>query len=166
MEVRPAAVAGRFYSADANQLHQNVTDLLSQHNNETRLDGNQALSGLIVPHAGLVFSGSTAANAYRLLREMKNRFKRVLLVGPSHRVAFYGCALPKHRYFSTPLGNIRLDTGAIEQLVDVSNVHYNDHAHAEEHSLEVQLPFLQLCLNDFELIPLLTGSIELLMSLI
>ncbi len=81
-------------------------------------------------------------------------------MGPNHRVAFHGCALPKHCSFSTPLGNIPLDTGAIEQLVNNPNCHYNNHAHAEEHSLEVQLPFLQRCLSDFELIPLLTGTVD------
>ncbi|MGF1771738.1 AmmeMemoRadiSam system protein B [Vibrio wakamikoensis] len=160
MEVRPTAVAGRFYFADANQLHQHLTQLLSLYNEVAKLDDNHPLSGLIVPHAGFIFSGSTAAAAYSLLKDTKNQFKRVLLVGPNHRVAFHGCALPKHRSFSTPLGNIPLDTRAIEHMVNDPHCHYNDHAHAEEHCLEVQLPFLQHCLSDFELIPLLTGTVD------
>lgn len=160
MEVRPTAVAGRFYFADANQLHQHVTQLVSSHSESAMLGDNQALLGLIVPHAGYVFSGSTAAAAYSLLKDKKDQFQRVLLVGPNHRVAFHGCALPRHRSFSTPLGNIALDTMAIRQLVNDPSCHYNDLAHAEEHSLEVQLPFLLHCLSDFKLIPLLTGTVD------
>ncbi|GMQ48528.1 AmmeMemoRadiSam system protein B [Vibrio sp. 10N] len=160
MDVRPTAVAGRFYDANTEQLQRHVSQLMSPFLGKERFTPNEQLVGLIVPHAGYLFSGATAASGYAILKARTPPFKRVLLVGPNHRVAFQGCALPSHHYFATPLGTVPLDTDAIEQLASDPHCHYLDHAHAQEHSLEVQIPFLQACLKDFKLIPLLTGSID------
>jgi AmmeMemoRadiSam system protein B len=113
---------------------------------------------LIVPHAGYVYSGSVAASAYRLLTTLRERIKRVVLVGPAHRVYFRGMAIPAASGFASPLGEVNLDGNALALLSDCADVVVSDQAHAQEHSLEVQLPFLQSVLDDFTLVPILVGD--------
>ncbi len=120
--------------------------------------GKLTPKAIISPHAGYIYSGAIAANAYSLLSPLRNKIKRVLLLGPAHRVYVKGMALPSHSHFATPLGNISLDVDAFNQLERLPFVERNDAAHAEEHSLETQLPFLQKTLNDFLLIPVLVGD--------
>lgn len=112
---------------------------------------------LIVPHAGYIYSGSTAAMAYATLAPWRSTIRRVILLGPTHRVAVDGLALPKSNVFATPLGNIRIDAAAIAQLAEVPGLIFSDHVHAQEHSLEVHLPFLQRVLDDFSLLPIAVG---------
>jgi AmmeMemoRadiSam system protein B len=114
-----------------------------------------SVHALIVPHAGYVYSGSVAAHAYALLRGAA--FERVVLLGPSHRVALQGVALPTVSRFRTPLGDVMLDTDCMRKLGRLSGVEQRDDAHAMEHCLEVQLPFLQTVLNEFRLIPAVVG---------
>ncbi len=151
--IRPAAVAGLFYPANPDELHQQVSDLLAS----ASAAGEPPLA-LIVPHAGYIYSGPTAASAYINLLPLRNKIQRVILFGPSHRVAFRGLATSSASVFTTPLGNIRLDVHATAQLNQLPQVQVFDAAHAQEHSLEVQLPFLQEVLDEFELVPIVVGD--------
>ena len=150
---RPTAVAGLFYPADATTLRNDVAALLAAAT--SRLPS--APRALIVPHAGYVYSGPIAASAYAALRPFGGHFERVLLIGPSHRVAFRGAALPTVDAFHSPLGRVPLDLEAMCRLDAIDGVVRRDDAHAQEHSLEVQLPFLQLALRDFRLVPVAVG---------
>lgn len=153
---RPPAVAGTFYSGDAATLTQTVDHLLAA----TRQQAAVCPKALIVPHAGYVYSGSTAATAYALLAPWAERIRRVILLGPTHRVAVDGIALPKSGAFATPLGSIRLDTQAIASIAELPQIVFSEPAHAFEHSLEVHLPFLQRVLPQFTLVPLAVGHVS------
>jgi AmmeMemoRadiSam system protein B/AmmeMemoRadiSam system protein A len=154
--VRPAAVAGMFYPALPHELARDVDDMLA----------HSAASGfapgfpkaLIVPHAGYVYSGSVAAEAYDKLRPARGIVRRVVLLGPCHRVPVRGLALPESTAFTTPLGQVPIDREAIESLAGLSQVVVSRAVHAEEHALEVQLPFLQRVLGEFSLVPLAVGA--------
>jgi hypothetical protein len=159
---RPAAVAGLFYPADVVTLARTVGQLLERAA-ETAGPAGQADSGaapkaLIVPHAGYVYSGATAAQAYALLAPQRHQIRRVLLLGPVHRVPVRGLALPDAQAFETPLGRVEIDAQAIAELHGLPQVTISRAAHAQEHSLEVQLPFLQAVLRDFKLLPLAVGE--------
>ncbi len=154
MSTRAAAVAGYFYDANASRLQHHINELLTA---ESAV--SSALpKALIVPHAGYIYSGSTAAYAFRCLLTDPDQVKRVLLVGPAHRVYVDGMAIPSVDSFSTPLGNITLDVKGLADIRSLPGVQVSDEAHREEHSLEVQLPFLQTVLNDFTLIPVVVGG--------
>ena len=154
--VRPAAVAGMFYPADPRMLAAEVDELLGGVEQPApRLAYPKAL---IVPHAGYVYSGGVAAHAYDELAAARGSVRRVVLLGPTHRVAVRGLAVPSAGFFATPLGNVRLDTAALQSLRDLPQVVTSDAAHAREHSLEVQLPFLQKMLGDFALAPFAVGA--------
>jgi hypothetical protein len=112
---------------------------------------------LIVPHAGYIYSGPVAASAYALLAPFSDRIKRVVLLGPTHRVAISGLALPGADAFDTPLGRVNIDPDAVQKIIDMPQVSVNPQTHAMEHSLEVHLPFLQTLLPDFKLLPLAVG---------
>ena len=152
--VRPPAVAGSFYPGDQANLSDLVDDLLSHSENRF----HHFARAFIVPHAGYQYSGSTAAEAYSLIAKQKDNIERVVLLGPCHREWISGIAVPSCDNFSSPLGDIPLDTHAINQIAALPQVTVSDKAHKEEHSLEVQLPFLQRSLNDFKLIPLAIGD--------
>jgi AmmeMemoRadiSam system protein B len=113
---------------------------------------------LIAPHAGYVYSGPIAASAYARLAVVAERISRVVLIGPSHRVPFSGLAVSDADYFRTPLGDIPIDRHSIQRLESLPQVIHLEAAHTQEHSLEVQLPFLQVVLNEFKLIPLVVGD--------
>ncbi|MBS1142735.1 MAG: hypothetical protein H6R14_141 [Proteobacteria bacterium] len=151
--IRPPAVAGTFYPGDYRLLAETVDQLLKT------APPTQAAQpkALIVPHAGYIYSGPTAAIAYAGLSAWASSIRRVVLLGPTHRVAVEGIALPESDTFSTPLGSIPLDRVAIDGLADLPYIVFSDHAHAFEHSLEVHLPFLQRVLDDFTLVPLAVG---------
>ncbi len=153
--VRPAAVAGFFYPDDPSELGTTVEQLL---NNVDR-PGKPA-KALIVPHAGYIYSGPTAARAYAGLRQLRDKIRRVVLLGPAHRVHTQGIALSSATHFATPLGNIATDIDAQEQIKRFNYVHFNDAAHLREHSIEVHLPFLQVVIDDFILTPLIVGNTE------
>ena len=150
---RPAAVAGMFYPGNPVELAASVDQLLA----EAPTGETPQPKVLIVPHAGYIYSGATAAMAYASLAPWRASIRRVILLGPTHRVAVNGIALPKSEAFATPLGNIRLDAAAIAQLAELPQIVFSDHVHAQEHSLEVHLPFLQRVLDDFTLVPLAVG---------
>ena len=153
---RPAAVAGAFYPRNAARLGAEIAEML---------DGVGSLEPkfgfpkvLIVPHAGYIYSGAVAAHAYDELAAARGIVKRVVLIGPAHFVGGRGLALPECEAFETPLGRIPLDTAAIAALANLKQVVRSAAAHAKEHSLEVQLPFLQRMLGDFSLVPIAAGS--------
>ena len=154
-ETRPAAVAGFFYPADPSQLGAEVAGYLA--NAETAADG-PVPKALIAPHAGYAYSGPIAASAYRLLTPAADRIRRVVLLGPAHRVAIRGLAAPSVEAFQTPLGPVSIDRAAIDEIVALPQVAIDDEAHREEHSLEVHLPFLQRVLGEFSLVPLVVGG--------
>jgi AmmeMemoRadiSam system protein B len=151
--IREPAVAGLFYPADPAELHNAVQALLSSVSAE-----GPAPKALIAPHAGYPYSGPVAASAYARLHSVRGQIRRVVLLGPSHRVAFYGIARSSAAFFRTPLGDITVDQAALEGIADLPQVHLLDEAHALEHSLEVHLPFLQEVLDDFKLVPLVVGD--------
>ncbi|HET9349948.1 MAG TPA: AmmeMemoRadiSam system protein B [Burkholderiales bacterium] len=155
LSVRPAAVAGMFYPGEARALAAEVDDLLGGVSEfAPRLGYPKAL---IVPHAGYIYSGGVAARAYDELAPARGFVKRVVLLGPTHRVAVRGLAMPSAGGFATPLGTVRVDNAALDSVRDLPQVVVSDAAHAMEHSLEVQLPFLQKMLGDFALAPLAVG---------
>ncbi len=117
-----------------------------------------APKALIAPHAGYIYSGAVAASAYARLRAVRHLIRRVVLLGPAHRMPFRGLATSSARVFETPLGAIQLDQDALAVLAGLSQVQVLDEAHRREHSLEVQLPFLQMALAEFTLVPLVVGD--------
>jgi len=151
---RPPAVAGSFYPAFPEELAAEVRSLLADAPAAT----GPVPKAIIAPHAGYVYSGPTAAAIYARLAPARDRIRRVVLLGPVHRVAVDGLALPDAEAFATPLGKIPLDKEAIDSLADLPQVCVSAAAHAHEHSLEVHLPFLQTVLGDFTLVPLAVGD--------
>lgn len=151
--VRQAAVAGYFYPGEARELSRTVNALL-----EAAPRATTDPRALIAPHAGYIYSGPVAATAYRQLSAQRQRTKRVLLLGPSHRVAFRGLAVCSAESYATPLGEVAIDIEARDALLGLPQVHVLDEAHAQEHSLEVHLPFLLAVLDDFLLVPVVVGD--------
>jgi AmmeMemoRadiSam system protein B len=156
-QVRQAAVAGAFYPGQPAVLLNNVKALLAQAARVASAT-SAAPKAIIVPHAGYIYSGATAALAYSLLASVRDSIRRVVLLGPVHRVPVRGLALPDADSFATPLGNIEIDQAGVAAISLLRQVVLSRAAHALEHSLEVQLPFLQLALADFKLLPLAVGD--------
>jgi AmmeMemoRadiSam system protein B len=155
-QIRNPAVAGLFYPDDPAELQHQLRGFLSR---EASVENRP--KALIVPHAGYIYSGPVAASAYAQLAPIREQIQRVVLLGPAHRVGFRGLAATSAEYFSTPLGLVRIDRGAMDDILSLPQVRIFDDAHLEEHSLEVQLPFLQTVLEkDFGLIPLVVGETE------
>ena len=150
--IRLPAVAGLFYPAETQQLQHDVQQLLAH----VKFQDTKP-KALIVPHAGYIYSGAIAAKAYACLSPIATRIRRVVLLGPTHRVAVHGLALPNVDVFATPLGPVQLDAELIKEIAHLPQVTISDAAHAMEHSLEVQLPFLQCVLGEFTLLPLAVG---------
>ena len=153
--IRPAAVAGLFYPDDPATLKRTIADLLAS---AVVTASSQPPKALIVPHAGYIYSGPVAASAYARLDALRGRIRRVVLLGPTHRVYVRGLALPEAERFATPLGEVPLDREGMQRLARLPQVTRSAAAHAQEHSLEVQLPFLQQVLGDFQLLPLAVGE--------
>jgi AmmeMemoRadiSam system protein B len=151
--VRTPAVAGLFYPIETQQLTQEVQQLLAGAKSYDLVP-----KALIVPHAGYIYSGAIAATAYATLQAVASTIKRVILLGPAHRVAIRGLALPGVDAFETPLGQVKLDADCAHTISKLSQVTVNNEAHESEHSLEVQLPFLQQMLTEFTLLPLAVGA--------
>lgn len=152
--VRPPAVAGLFYPANPRELEAMVDGFLA----EATPTGAAPPKALIVPHAGYIYSGPIAASAFRQLERLRDTVTRVVLLGPSHRVPLLGLAVSSAALFHTPLGDIPVDRALCDRLAALPQVHPLDQAHAMEHSLEVQLPFLQRTLDAFQLVPLVVGD--------
>jgi len=154
---RPAAVAGMFYPESAAILARDVAKLLSDAAPQPRFHPK----AIIAPHAGYIYSGAVAASVFAPLAALRGTIRRVVLLGPTHRVAVDGLALPACSAFETPLGVVPVDQSAVSAIKDLSQIVVSDAAHAQEHSLEVQLPFLQSVfgrdLDSFSLLPLAVG---------
>ena len=153
---RPPAVAGMFYPADPDQLREDIEHYLA-----TATPAKFTPKAIIAPHAGYIYSGPVAASAYASLKTAHNKIKHVVLLGPAHRVPFVGLAAPSVGSFSTPLGKIPINQALIQQLQRLPQVVTLDAAHELEHSLEVQLPFLQVMLDEFDLLPLVVGDADM-----
>jgi MEMO1 family protein len=154
LNVRPPAVAGSFYPHAPGELSATVEALLFK----AEPSGQRPLLGVIAPHAGYIYSGPVAASAFVEVASHRHGFARVLLIGPPHYLPVRGIAAPSARCFATPLGEVAIDTDTIASLVGAGLASIDDRAHAPEHSLEVELPFLQTVLRNFTLIPLLVGD--------
>ena len=153
--IRPAAVAGMFYPDNPAELEHVVAGLLA---NAKRDGAAPVPKALIVPHAGYIYSGPVAASAYARLETLRGRIRRVVLLGPTHRVYVRGLALPDAERFATPLGDVALDRAGMQAIAGLPQVITSAAAHQMEHSLEVQLPFLQQALGEFTLLPLAVGE--------
>jgi hypothetical protein len=156
--VRPPAVAGQFYPGDPASLAAEVREYLAASPLQHRPQ-RPPPKALIVPHAGYVYSGPVAATAYACLAPAHAAIRRVVLLGPSHRVALRGMALCTASHYATPLGLIPLDQEGAARIRHLPGVSVMDRAHASEHSLEVHLPFLQTVLDEgFTLLPIVVGE--------
>lgn len=153
-KLRSPAVAGMFYPADPDDLRDAVCGFLAD------CQRGAAPKAMIVPHAGYIYSGPVAATAYARLSAAADTIRRVVLLGPSHYVGFHGLAATEADFFTTPLGSIPLDKAAIKSITHLPQVLVLEQAHVREHSLEVQLPFLQTVLKEFKLVPLVVGEAE------
>lgn len=151
--LRPAAVAGMFYPGSAAVLSSDIKQMLSVAA-EKRMSRPKAV---IVPHAGYIYSGPVAASVYAPLAALRGSIRRIVLLGPTHRCAVNGLATPASTGFATPLGVVPVDQPALAAIADLPQIVVSDAAHAQEHSLEVQLPFLQTVLGEFSLLPLAVG---------
>jgi AmmeMemoRadiSam system protein B len=145
-----------FYPGDERELREVVSEYLRQHSSSAPAAPPKAL---IVPHAGYIYSGGIAAAAYSTVASLRQVIRRVVLIGPSHRVYLRGMAVPAATSFATPLGNVAIDQTLKASLLQSGAVIESDTPHAQEHCLEVQLPFLQLLFDDFTLLPLVLGSV-------
>src|SRR4051812_12683945 len=154
--LRPVAVAGMFYPGEPPALAAEVASYLAQA--ECAPPPARAPKAIIAPHAGYMYSGPIAGSVYSQLAALRGTVKRVVLAGPAHRVYVTGAAVPSAEAFDSPLGPVPLDTEAIAKLRALPFVEVSDAAHAQEHCLEVHLPFLQAVLGDFRLVPIVVGD--------
>jgi AmmeMemoRadiSam system protein B len=157
-DVRPAAVAGMFYSAAPEALAADLRAYLGEAAARGAAAGGSWPKALIVPHAGYVYSGPIAASAYARLAPGRRTIRRVVLFGPAHRVPVRGLALPSAAGFATPLGTVAVDRDAVALALTLPQVRQSDAVHAMEHALEVQIPFLQAVLERFEIVPFAVGD--------
>ena len=157
--IRPAAVAGLFYTDVPSDLASEVQGLLEVASAQRAAD-EVSPKAIIAPHAGYAYSGSVAASAYACLSEVSHGITRVVLMGPAHRMWVAGLASVSVEAFETPWGAVPVDQSAIAEVIDLPQVVINDAAHAQEHSLEVHLPFLRERLAHFSIVPLLVGGAE------
>ena len=155
-EVRRTAVAGLFYPSTPRELESAVEKYLEKA--PARADPGAAPKAVIAPHAGYVYSGPIAGSALAPLGPDADRISRIVLLGPAHRLPVRGLALPDVEGFETPLGVVPVDTELVDQVVDLPQVGISRAAHAPEHCLEVELPFLQVLLDRFTILPLLVGD--------
>jgi hypothetical protein len=163
--VRPPAVAGRFYPADPAELRRRVEEFLSGARNVPALsqtgdawESYPTPKAIIAPHAGYVFSGPIAGSAFSRFLPDKHQIERIVLIGPAHYVRIRGVVAPEWRAFSTPLGTIPVDAGLLAALDSLPQVSISNQPHAPEHALEVELPFLQVVLDRFSVLPLVAGD--------
>jgi AmmeMemoRadiSam system protein B len=156
MRVRPPAVAGRFYPADPERLREQVLRFLA----DAAPPDASLPKGLIVPHASYVFSGPVAATGYAWLISRAAAIERVVLLGTCHTPGVSGLAATSAEAFLTPLGSVPVDRAAVEQSQRYPQVQVHDAAHDRDHALEVQLPFLQVVLKSFAIVPFLVGRAD------
>ena len=152
--VRPSSAAGLYYPGEAEGLRRAVQTLLGS----SGKTAGRLPKALVVPHAGYAYSGAVAASAFRTLAsDAAAAIRHVVLLGPSHRVKMHGLAMPSCDYFATPFGQVRINDQGRRHLRELGLAGIADAPHALEHSFEVQLPFLQTVLQDFDLLPIAVG---------
>jgi AmmeMemoRadiSam system protein B len=156
--VRLPAVAGLFYPASERQLKSQLEHLIAGAERSPLSGSPAGYKAIVVPHAGFMYCGPVAASVYARLLPLRGKITRVVLLGPAHRLWFEGLALPAAEAFRTPLGDVEVDAAAIAALRGFDQVRVVPGAHEQEHSLEVQLPFLQHVLGTFKLAPLVVGE--------
>jgi AmmeMemoRadiSam system protein B len=154
MQLRKPAVAGSFYPAQPDRLRRQVVELLTDARTALKITPK----ALIAPHAGYIYSGRIAALAFATLFDSAPTFTRIVLIGPAHYIAIRGVAFPTIDTFETPLGHVPVDHDGFNDIMGLPFVSRNDAAHAPEHALEVELPFLQIVLPSFSLLPLVVGD--------
>jgi AmmeMemoRadiSam system protein B len=152
--IRPPAVAGTFYPDEPHALRDVVDSLLAD---APVVAAPVSPKAIIAPHAGFMYSGAIAASAYVRWQADRGQISRIVLLGPAHRVAVRSLALSSAVHWETPLGSVAIDRTACDALTGLDGVVVDDRAHADEHSLEVHLPFLQRLLPSFNLVPVLVG---------
>ena len=153
--VRPSVCTGSWYPAGREALGKQIDGFLDR---APEAAAGQNVVAMVSPHAGYVYSGETAAWAYKHLQG--SSFRRVIILGPSHYVAFTGLSIPRVAFYETPFGKVRVDQKACETLLDKPLFQSISRAHEREHAIEIQLPFLQRTLGDFDLVPLVVGSLQ------
>jgi len=156
-EVRPAAVAGLFYPGTGRELRPMVEEFLSA---AVVLEPGYLPKAVIAPHAGFVYSGPIAGSAFRCFAADAEVIHKIILIGPAHRLPVRGLALPGQEAFETPLGTVPVDGDLVEMISSMPQVSTNAAAHAPEHCLEVELPFLQIVLGSFSVLPLLVSQVS------
>ena len=157
-ECRKAVVAGRFYPGDKSALENDISSYLKNAVNAD-IPHDAKIRGLISPHAGYIYSGIVAASGYKMVSAQKDRLKTVVMLAPSHRIGFRGVYIHDVDCFETPLGRVPLSdkSSSVRNALNSANLHEGDNG---EHSMEVELPFLQVVLKNFNLIPVLLGSLD------
>ena len=153
--VRKSPIAGSWYPGEKKQLQSQIEEYLAKAK-PAAIEGR--ICALISPHAGIQWSGQAAACGYKLLRGQK--IKRVIVLGPSHYSGFRGLATSAEEYYETPLGKIKVDKETSEALYKITLFQGPRNAELQEHSLEMQLPFLQVVIGDFLLVPLVVGELS------
>lgn len=171
--IRPPAIAGTFYAANPDELRRDIAGLMSgamarsersvasvRHNEDSDNSVPQHPKAIIVPHAGLMYSGAIAADGFTQIQALRDQIKRVVIIGPAHRMAFQGIALPKADAFATPIGQVQIDADGVKAALSLPQVQILDAAHVQEHGLEIELPFLQHIFGDtpdITIVPLLVS---------
>lgn len=153
LTTRPPAVAGLFYPDQPAQLIDDIADYLDQVAQTT-----PPPKAIIVPHAGYIYSAAIAASAYAQLRPLRGKISKVILLGPAHRVYLKGLAMPDCHDFSVPIGKLEVDHDNLSKIAGLTQLHVDNLAHRDEHSLEVQLPFLLQTLGNVLITPLVVGD--------
>jgi len=154
--VKPPAVAGLFYPANSDELRSQITTFLAE-GQPGRIEKPKAL---IAPHAGYIYSGATAGHAYAQLKSIADKISHVVILAPSHHLAFPGIGYSSAKSFQTPIGSLKVNHDAIALISSLPQVHQIDEAFEQEHSIEVHLPFLQLVLGDIQITPLLVSDAQ------
>lgn len=152
--IREPAVAGMFYPASPSKLEKDILQMLAENNQEEQFEN---ICGIVVPHAGYVYSGKSAAYAYNAIA--KNNFKTAIVISPSHREYFPGISVYNGEGYKTPLGVVPVDRETIQKLtMEKSNIFEGINGHRSEHALEVHLPFLQLIYPEIKIVPIVMGD--------
>lgn len=154
-QVRQPAFAGMFYPGNPTELASVVRRCISD---ASPIPAEAPAKAFVLPHAGYVYSGPVAGTGYRAMEHERAVIRRIILLGPSHRMAFRGLALSASSSFATPLGEVPVDEAAVSKALTLPGVQILEEAHAHEHGLEVHLPFLQTALNQFAIVPLVVGE--------
>jgi len=152
--VRESVIAGSWYPGDSEELSKVIDGYL----NDVQVGATGDIYALISPHAGYRYSGRAAAYAYKTLQNQT--ITTVIILAPGHHTAFRGASILDVEYYETPLGKVKLDSDICAKLLKSDLFSTNRSAHRNEHSIEIQLPFLQSVLGEFSIVPILIGHLE------